>query len=118
MRTVRVMNATRGAVLGTRVRVADRWWQRLRGLLGTDRLGEGEGMLIHPCASVHTLGMRFALDVAFLERDGRVVALYPALPPNRGTRWTRGARFALELREGGLQDTRVGDRLEWSDAVG
>lgn len=116
MRAVRVVNVTRGVVLGTRVRVADRWWQRLRGLHGMERLAEGEGMLLSPCASVHTLGMRFPLDVAFLERSGQVVALYPALSPNRGTPWNRGARFALELREGALADTRVGDRLEWSDA--
>lgn len=115
---VRVVNASRRTVLGTRVRVADRWWQRLRGLLGVRSLGEGEGLLLTPCASVHTVGMGFPIDVAFLGPDGRVLAVHPSLPPGRFTRIRRGASHALELPAGALGDTAVGDRIEWRDAGG
>ena len=105
MRIVEARNAARGTVLGTRIGVADRWWTRLRGLLGTPPLGAGAGLLIEPCRAVHMAGMRYPIDVAFLDRGGAVVATYAALPPGGRTRWHRAARQALELPAGTLAAT-------------
>lgn len=106
-------NAERGTVLGTSVAVADRWWPRFRGLLGRDRLRAGEGLLLDPCRAVHMFGMQFPVDVAFLARDGAVVAVYPGLAPGARTGWHRRATRALELPAGTLGEsgTREGDRL-------
>jgi uncharacterized membrane protein (UPF0127 family) len=114
-RPVTVHNSTRDSVLGTRITHARRWYQRLRGLLGRDRLGNGEGLLLEPCRAVHMLGMRFALDVLFVNRDGAVVAVYPGLAPGARTRYHRDARAALELPTGTLAATGTvpGDRLTY-----
>lgn len=114
MRVVRVTNRTRDVLLGTSVGVADRWWLRLRGLLGRSGLGEGEGLLLRPCKAVHMAGMAFPLDVGFLDADGRLIALYPALPPRASTRWHRRARQALELPAGTFAATGsdLGDLVE------
>jgi uncharacterized membrane protein (UPF0127 family) len=114
MRSVRVANHTRGTLLGTSVAVADRWWLRLRGLLGRPPLAQGEGMLLRPCKAVHMAGMAMPLDVGFLDADGRLIALYPELPPRARTGWHRGARQALELPAGtfAATGTGVGDLLE------
>lgn len=116
MRIVRVEDRDRGQVLGSAVGVADGWWRRLRGLLGRPGLQEGEGLLLTPCRAVHMLGMRFAIDVAFLAGDGRVVAVYDSLPPSGSTKWHREARHALELPAGTLarMGTVAGHRLAWS----
>jgi uncharacterized membrane protein (UPF0127 family) len=108
---VEARTADRGTVLGGRVQVADRWWLRLRGLLGRAGLADGEGLLIEPCRAVHMAGMKFPIDVAFLSRDGDVVALYSDLAPGARTAWHRGARSALELPAGTLAatGTRQGD---------
>lgn len=113
MRRLRAENVARGTVLGTRIGLADGWWSRLRGLLGRETLGHGEGLLLRPCRSVHMLGMRMALDVAFLDPGGRVVALYPALGPGARTGWHGSARDALELPAGTLAatGTREGDTI-------
>jgi uncharacterized membrane protein (UPF0127 family) len=103
VRYVRVVNATRGSLLGARVGVADRWWLRLRGLQGRRALAAGEGLLLRPCRAIHMIGMRFAIDVAFLDRQGRVVARYCDLPPGARTRWHRAASDALELPAGTLE---------------
>jgi uncharacterized membrane protein (UPF0127 family) len=107
-------NSTRGTELAGRVLVADRWWERLRGLIGQPPLPAGDGVLLDPCKSVHTWGMRYPIDVVFLDAEDRVVALYPALPPRRVTRLHRGARAALELPADtlGPTGTRPGDVLE------
>lgn len=113
MNELSVTNTHRNRSLGERVRLADRWWSRLRGLLGSAPLETGEGLLLVPCQSVHMFGMRFPLDVAFLDRQQCVVALYPDLAPGGRTRWHREARSALELPAGTLEATatRVGDVL-------
>lgn len=58
-------------------------FERVQGWLKRDSVSEGEGLLIRPCSSIHTLGMRFTIDVAFLERDGRVVKLAHRVAPSR-----------------------------------
>ena len=105
MRLVQARNAARGTVLGTRLRLADSWWHRLRGLLGRPRLRPGEGLVIEPCRAVHMAGMSYAIDVAFVARDGKVIALYPGLEPGARTRWHREAYRALELPAGTLAAT-------------
>ena len=109
VRYLRVANPARGSVLGTRVTLADRWWQRLRGLQGRPALAPGEGLLLRPCRAVHMMGMRFPLDVVFLDREGRVMAQYRQLRPGARTRWHRGAQDALELPAGTLDATRTAD---------
>ncbi len=109
---VQVVNRDRGTVLGDRIRLADRFWARLRGLRGMLPLGHGEGLLLRPCRAVHMFGMPGPLDVAFLDRSGQVVAVYPGLRPGRITRLHR-ADAALELPPGtlGASRTDVGDTL-------
>ena len=48
---------------------ATRTFDRMRGLLGLHALAPGEGLLLDPCAAVHTIGMRFAIDVLFIDRQ-------------------------------------------------
>ena len=119
MRLLRVVNTAKGRELGTRIGLADHWLARLRGMLAKPEPDAGAGLLLTPCRSVHMFGMRYPLDVAFLDADGTVVALYPSLSPGSRTGWHRNAVHALELPAGSLMstDTQVGDVLSWSLAA-
>lgn len=114
----RVVNESRGRELGSQVRLANRWWSRLRGLIGQEPLQEGEGLLLVPCRAVHMYGVMFAIDVAFIDREKEIVALYRDLAPGTRTRWYGSARAALELPAGSLAETgtTIGDRLSWKKA--
>jgi uncharacterized membrane protein (UPF0127 family) len=119
LRVLRVTNVRTGAEVASWVGFADRWWRRAVGLLGRSSLDHDEGLLLAPCASVHTVGMRFAIDVAFLDQDGRVVTASPGLFPGG---WARGGPHAsatLELPPGRLAatDTRPGDMLVFERAL-
>lgn len=69
---------------------------RLLGLAWLPPERAGTGLLIPRCASVHTFGMRFALDVVFLDGAGRVLARRLAVPPRR-LLCHRRARAVLEI---------------------
>ena len=113
MQKVKVLNATRDTVLGDRIAIADTSMSRLVGLLGKRGLESGEGLLIFPSQAVHTVAMRFAIDVVFLDRDWRVIHLAPAVSPFRVTGLHWKARSVLELPVGVIAQTAtsVGDEL-------
>ena len=96
MPAARLSRLPRRAVLGIEVPVAVGARARLLGLSGLDREQAGAGLLIPRCSSVHTFGMRFALDLAFLDRDGNLLATMRSVPPRR-LAWQRGAVAVLEL---------------------
>jgi uncharacterized protein len=79
--------------------VANTFRSRLRGLGWRDRADAGPGLLIPSCSSVHTCGMRFELDVYFLDRNGRVLSARRQVPPRR-VLWCRGAAAVLEIPSG------------------
>lgn len=116
MNVIRVVNRTRGTLLGNRIVLVDSWSGRLRGYLGRQEPKPGEGMLLVGCSAVHTYGMNFPLDLIFLDKHGEVVDAIETLMPWRRTRRLQEARFALELPTGvvGESRTAVGDGLLWT----
>ncbi|MDH3424872.1 MAG: DUF192 domain-containing protein [Gemmatimonadota bacterium] len=105
-----------GVQLGERVAVADSWWRRLRGLVARPAMRHGDGMLLLECGSVHTVGMHYPIDVAFLDAEGTVVRKIARLGPCRVGLGGPGAVHALELPAGRLDETGTGPgvRLSWS----
>jgi uncharacterized protein len=85
---------------------------RRTGLLGRDGLDDGHALIIAPTNGIHTFFMRFSIDVAFVRRDGRVVAVRHALKPWR-LAIAFSAHAAIELPPGTLadSDTVRGDTL-------
>lgn len=95
-----------------RLREAGGFFSRLRGLLFKPPLAPDEALLLTPCASVHTCGMGYAIDLAFLDAEGCIVKLAPALKPWRVAAAAK-AHSALELTAGAIDTYRlgVGERL-------
>ncbi len=118
MRFIRVVNATRGSVLGGRIRIADDFRSRTFGLLGTEPPAPGEGLLLIPCRGIHMVGMRYPLDILFLDSKGAVQGAHHSLRPGPRFRWSRHAASALELPAGTLRasGTRRGDLVVWTPA--
>jgi uncharacterized protein len=99
-----------GEVLAS-VELAGSFRTRLRGLLGRD--GVDGAFVIEGARSVHTVGMRFPIDVAFCDRD-LVVIDTVAMARHRIGRLRWGARWVIEAEAGAFERWRlaVGDRLE------
>lgn len=83
------------------IRVAATFRQRLVGLLGEPPLRPDEGLLLPFCDSIHTIGMRHAIDVVHLDTQGLVVKCVAGLRPMRVSICPR-ATHVLEMRNGAL----------------
>lgn len=95
MAASRLQVLPRRLVVGREVPVAVGFRARLLGLAHLDRADAGSGLLIPRCAAVHTFGMRFALEVVFLDRGDEVLARR-LVGPRRFVAH-RGAVAVLEL---------------------
>ena len=99
--------------------MADRWWQRLRGLLLRAPLARdgSQALVIKPCASVHTLGMTYPLDLVFLDARQRVCGVRRHVAPWRAAA-CRGAQTVVELHGGALDalQPESGETWTWRPA--
>src|SRR5438445_12507474 len=104
-KTLRVVNKTKGTVVGDSIRLADSGLTRIVGLLGERELLPGDGLLIVPSQGVHTWGMLFPIDVVVLDGEWNVLALRRSLRQFRITRVFWKAAAVLELPSGILDST-------------
>lgn len=105
-------NARTGRVVAAQLLTAFDSASRRRGLLGRDALAPGSALIIAPSNAVHTFFMRFAIDILFVRRDGRVIKVRSAVRPSRLVASLR-AFAVIELPAGALEQsgTMRGDTL-------
>jgi hypothetical protein len=111
--TVYVFNKSKETFLAYRVKIADSILSRLVGLLGRRSLEPDGGLWIFPSRGIHTMGMLFDIDVVFLDKDLRVVAVREVVHPFSMTGLYLNAESALELPSHTIfkSRTEVGDEL-------
>jgi uncharacterized protein len=109
-----LVNTTKATVLASQVVIAGTVLTRLRGLLGKKEFAKGQALIIKPCNSIHTLFMRFPIDVLFADKNNHVIAAISALQPFRISRLYFNASYTVELPTGSIEATSTspGDLLK------
>ena len=110
---MQIVNLSKNTLLAEEVFMAATPWLRMKGLLGKKMLAPGEALVIQPCNSIHTLFMQFAIDVLFLDRQNKVVAVISSLKPFRFSKIYFASYLAIELPIGPTSSTStvVGDTI-------
>jgi uncharacterized membrane protein (UPF0127 family) len=108
-----LVNTTRKTVISDQCRFANSVLKRMVGLLNRKKFAPGEGLLFDRCYGIHTFGMRFPIDVVFLDKEYKVIRTVPALPPFR-TCAVPHAIYVLELPAGSIErtGTQAGDQIQ------
>ena len=111
---IRVTNRDRGTVLAEAADVADTSAKRRTGLLNHTKLDPGEGLWISPCESVHSFGMKFSIDVVYLDKQKKVKKVRREMVARRISACFT-AHSVLELPVGVIDASRTepGDQLEF-----
>ena len=93
-------------------------WERMRGLLGHPPLNADQGILITPCASVHTIGMKYPIDLIFLDKDWQIRKIFHAVKPCRMA-WVKSATIVVETVGGTVDNLGIkpGMILNWKENI-
>ena len=89
-----------GAVIAEKVKKADRFFTRLKGLMWKKTINDDEGLLICPCRQIHTFFMRFPIDVLFLSESGEILFLKESMAPGKISLTIPNCSQVLELKNG------------------
>ena len=108
-----IQNQTKNSSLTTQGALADTFFTRLKGLLGSPPLKAGEGLLLKGEKSIHTFFMSFPIDVIYINSASQVIKLDEDMPPYRIGNYITQAAYILEVPVGTIKhsQTTVGDQL-------
>lgn len=112
-----IVNRSRGVVIADQVEVAASFLLRAKGLIGRRTLVQGFALVIQPCNAVHTCFMAFPVDVAHVDRDGRIITILHDLKPWRFGPILRRSAWVIELPAGNLRAKQMlpGDVVDLVD---
>jgi uncharacterized protein len=104
-----------GTIVAEACRVASSLRDRTVGLLGTNGIRAGEGLLIQRSPSIHMFFMRYPIDAVFVNDAGVITKVVESLKPWRVVWWARGAQDCIELPTGAVHQSgcRPGHRLSF-----
>ena len=110
---IKVSIKRNGEILAHSVVKKQSLWGRIWGLIGQKPLKTGEGLILAPCAMVHTCWMKYSIDLVFSNGEGEVIGLQENLKPWRISQYFSEARSVLELPAGTLTQSSLtlGDHL-------
>jgi uncharacterized membrane protein (UPF0127 family) len=115
-----ITNTSRKTVIGESIEVAETASQKVKGLLGREGLDRGQGLLFKGAGSLHTLFMRFPIDIIYTNKQGKVVKTAGSVRPFKLVAAPLRCDCAIELPAGVIaaSNTQVGDNLSFDDAPG
>ena len=107
-----IENIKNNEILASDARIAASFMDRLKGLLGTKKLDQGQGLIIRPCNSIHTIGMKYSIDIIFLDKQNKVVKIVMDMHSGRVS-ICNSASYVVELPSGvaSSTNTTVGDLI-------
>lgn len=102
---MKVINQTKSVILAHNVIIADSFLTRLKGLLGKPCLPDGWCLVLKPCRSVHTMFMRFDIDIIFVDSHNTVVSAINNMSPFRFSSYVRDSYLTIEFPAGTIKST-------------
>ena len=106
-------NITKESTLSQNVTLATSWFARAKGLLGKKSLTLGDALWIDNCNNIHTMFMKFSIDVIFVDKKLIVKNIYRNIPPWRPlyVSWRAHSVFEFTAGSVSLEAVEVGDQL-------
>lgn len=111
---MKVINTSKDTLLADKAEIAGTFIRRVIGLLNRRYLRQGEGLILSPSNSIHSLFMRFTFDALFVDRNGRVIGALPSFKPFRLSLIYFNSHLTIELPEHTIRltHTQVGDIIK------
>ena len=116
MKSGKILFKNSGTVFLSDVSLTSNALERMRGLLFRPQLKAGQALLIRPCSSIHMFGMRYALDILYLDKEFKVMKIVESIQPNRMS-MCKGADMVIEMPTGTLANSEItiSSELLWEE---
>ena len=104
-------------VITKNAELADSFFSRFRGLMFRKSIAEDYALYITPCNQIHMLNMRFAIDVIYLDKNGRVVKIDMNVQPNKICKTVKNAHSVIEMKSFASENfgINIGDMINVRD---
>ena len=113
MKFIRIVRKEDMKIVAEKVKVAQTFWQRFKGLMLAPPLLENEGLLIESCNSIHMMFMRFSIDAVFLDASNKVKKIYSGLLPWFGIGISTDSCKVIEIKK----NTIINSELKINDIL-
>lgn len=104
---VKIYNSTKNNLIAGDVKIAKNFFTRSIGLLSRKNLSEDEALIIRPCSSIHTFFMKFKIDVIFVDKNNKIIALYENVEKNKILPIHLTSKYVIELAAGRVHDKNI-----------
>jgi len=94
-------------VFADQIKIADTFIQKLVGLLSEKGLNYEQGLLLNACKQVHTIGMRFPIDVIFISKEGKILYIENDMPTGKISKYVKRSFYLLELKSGSAKKNNL-----------
>lgn len=111
---MRLFNKSKNILLAEKVKIANGFWMRTKGLIGEKKLESSFALVIPDCSSVHTFFMSIPIDILFLDDQNKIIKSVSKLAPYRFSFGPKQSNKVIELPAGTIKQTQteVGDILQ------
>lgn len=104
---MKIYNSTQNNLIADDIKVAENFFTRSIGLLSKKSLSGNEGLIIKPCCSIHTFFMKFDIDVLFVNKQNKIIALYENVKPWRILPIHLRSYYVIELPSGSIMNKNI-----------
>lgn len=104
---MKIYNSTQNNLIVDDVKMAKTFFTRSVGLLSKASISDDEGLIIKPCCSVHTFFMKFNIDVLFINKQNKIIALYKNVPKNKILPIHLNSNYVIELSAGSINSKNI-----------
>lgn len=113
---MKCINETSGKIIASKLEMKQSFFGRLVGLLSRSSLGPDEGIILKPCTQIHTMFMRFAIDVIFISKDFEVLHVIENMGAWRFSPLLLKSLYTVEIAAGSLKGSvKTGDKIVFKD---
>lgn len=109
----RINNKTKNKIIFNNLEEANTYTKRLKGLLCKKHIESDYALIIYPCKGIHTLFMKFLIDLIVLNKQKEVIIKYSNIEPFKIIKGTKEWYYVIECHNDKSEEVEVGDKLDW-----
>ena len=114
MKTFKIVVKSNGKTMAQKAVLAESFFQRLKGLMFSERMEGFDALVIKSCNSIHTFFMKYSIDVVFLNKELKIIKIKRGIQPWRITPMYFSATQAVEFQRGYVDESlKEGENLEF-----